>query len=104
MESLFVEIEFENNKKVIIGNVYAPPNLNLEQSAIFLNTMQKILELVEQNDSSCVIVGDFNLCLLKHNSHRPTEDFIDTMFSFGHLQLLKNPSRIFHYAAHTVCL
>ena len=23
------------------------------------------------------------------------------MFSFGHLQLLKNPTRIFHYAAHT---
>ena len=85
IESIFIEIEFSKNNKVIFGNVYHPPNLNVDKNESFLNKMQTILDLIEQKSSKCIITGDFNLCLLKHDSFRPTSEFIDTMYSFGYL-------------------
>ena len=37
-------------------------------------------------------MGDFNLDLLKFELHKPTEEFIDAMFSYGLIPtLLLNP-------------
>ena len=43
-------------------------------------------------------MGDFNLDLIKFNQHKPTEDFLDSMFSFGFLPTITKPTRI-HGAA-----
>ena len=43
-------------------------------------------------------MGDFNLDLIKFNQHKPTEEFLDSMFNFGFLPTITKPTRI-HGAA-----
>ena len=38
-------------------------------------------------------MGDFNLDLLKFEFHKPTEEFIDAMFSFGLVPTITKPTR-----------
>ena len=99
-ESLFIEVEFTKNKKTLLGNFYKPPNLNHEQTEIFFQKFQIILDKIEETNKKCILVGDFNLCLLKGDSFHPTEEFIDTLFSFGYLQLINYPTRVSHNANH----
>ena len=59
-----------NGQTYIVGVVYRPPNSNIVD---FNNTMHSTLEKVIQYP--CYIMGDFNLDLLKHEKHPPTEIF-----------------------------
>ena len=38
--------------------------------------------------------GDFNIDLLKHETHNNTKQFLDTMNSLGHYLLTDKPTRI----------
>ena len=40
------------------------------------------------------ICGDFNIDILKHNTHNYTRTFLDYMYSFGLYRLITKPSRI----------
>ena len=39
-------------------------------------------------------MGDFNLDLLKFGIHKPTEEFIDAMFSYGLIPTFTKPTRM----------
>ena len=39
-------------------------------------------------------MGDFNLDLLKHELHRPTEKFLDIMFANSYLPMINRPTRV----------
>ena len=39
-------------------------------------------------------MGDFNLDLLQYNHNTPTQEFIDTLFSFAFIPLISNPTRL----------
>ena len=38
--------------------------------------------------------GDYNLDLLKHNSHSPTNEFIDLNFAHSYIPLISKPTRV----------
>ena len=38
--------------------------------------------------------GDYNLDLLKSDSHSPTNDFIETNFAYSHIPLICKPTRV----------
>lgn len=101
IEMLAVEVEFSKHNKILVLNLYKPPNLSSEQHEIFFNKIESILEIIDTRGQKCVIAGDFNLCLLKHEQFRATEDFINLMFSFGSLQLIKYPTRVSNQAGHS---
>ena len=42
----------------------------------------------------CVVSGDFNIDLLKHETHNNTKQFLDTMCSLGLYPLIDKPTRI----------
>ena len=44
-------------------------------------------------------MGDFNLDLLRYNHHIPTQEFIDSLFSYAFLLLISNPTRLTTYSA-----
>lgn len=100
IESLFIEIEFYNKKKIILGNVYRSPSQGLgeisttDQMNIFLEHMQGIIDSIGESNKKAVLVGDFNLNLLNYNSHNITKEFANMLFSAGFLQLISNPTRV----------
>ena len=96
IESLFVEITVPHGKNIIVGCVYRPPNQN---TALFLDKLNDILSYISRNNKQCYVMGDFNLDLLQYNYHTPTQEFIDTLFSFAFIPLISNPTRLTSYSA-----
>ena len=43
---------------------------------------------------SCFIMGDFNLDLMKHDKHPPTEKFIDVMYANHLIPVINRPTRV----------
>ena len=58
----------------------------------FNSTMHDILEKVTQYP--CYIMGDFNLGLLKHDKHLPTEKFLDVMYDTSFMPTINRPTRV----------
>ena len=44
-------------------------------------------------------MGDFNINLLSHDSHNPTDEFINTLFSYSFQPHILQPSRITSHSA-----
>ena len=44
-------------------------------------------------------MGDFNLYLLHYTTHSPTQEFIDSLFSYGFYPLISKPTRITSHSA-----
>ena len=66
----------------------------------FLPRFNKTLML--QNDlenKSCYLMGDFNLNLLNYQSHNPTIEFLDVMYSNMFFPLITHPARITYRTA-----
>ena len=98
-ESLFIEVVNENKQKVVIGSVYRPgtkyPGLSFtEQFGQFSDILSNILSDLSSKYEKVYIFGDFNLDLLKINENKFISEYIDTLFSFGFLQIVTKPTRI----------
>ena len=72
----------------VIGLVYRPPNSTLIKFIEILNGI-----LAEISHMPCYIMGDYNVDLLKHEHHPPTERFLDTMYSNSILPIIFKPTR-----------
>ena len=77
------------NQTLIVGVVYRPPNSNI---ADFNDCMHFVLEKIACQP--CYIMGDFNLDLLKHELHPPTEKFLDTMYANSLIPVINRPTRV----------
>ena len=75
--------------RFIVGVVYRPPNSN---TLDFNDSIQDILEKIAHHP--CYIMGDFNLDLLKHELHRPTEKFLDIMYANSYIPMINRPTRV----------
>ena len=67
IECVFAKLHV-NGQAYLVGVVYRPQNSNIMD---FNSTMHDVLEKGTQYP--CYIMGDFNLDLLKHDKHLPTE-------------------------------
>ncbi len=90
IECVFVEIEMLK-KNVIIGCVYRPPNSNLSQ---FNDELSCMLDKLTKSGRHVYLVGDYNIDLLKADSHPSTVEFINTMFSSSFIPLINRPTRV----------
>ena len=87
IESLFVKIT-NNGMVFVIGLIYRPPNSNIVQ---FTETLNNILG--EVSHMPCYSMGDYNIDLLKHELHPPTEKFLEAMYSNSLLPMILKPTR-----------
>ena len=90
IEAQFIEINSQPNN-IIIGVIYRPPNGKYKQ---FEEKLSDILQLINQENKTCFLMGDFNIDLLKFNMNEYTNDFINQMFSSSFYPLITKPRRI----------
>ena len=88
IECVFVKIMYRVIA-FIVGIVYRPPNCNIID---FNDAMSNILEKIGHH--SCFIMGDFNLDLMKHDKHPPTEKFLDVMYANHLIPVINRPTRV----------
>ena len=56
-ESLFVEIVRENEKNILVGVIYRPPDQDVQE---FCNQLEQLLSIVSKNKKYCILLGDSN--------------------------------------------
>lgn len=101
LECMFVKIKLKmiNNgfKNYIIGNFYRSPSAStttsLEQLDIALNKLDK------HKDKHIVLVGDFNIDLLKHERDNASQTIINSTVSNNFCQVISRPTRITDHSA-----
>lgn len=84
-EGLFVKIIFHENKRLIIGNIYKPPNAPAETTECILSTINSL-----DCASEKIILGDFNSNWLANSSHKDRNLFN----SINLTQLVTEPTRV----------
>ncbi len=73
-DSLFVEINVNNGKNLILGVIYQPPDSDINS---FKNKLDELLNCINKTNKNCFILGDFNIDL--ENSVK--NDFINALYA-----------------------
>ena len=88
MDCISVEIE-TSEKNVVICCAYRPPNKNIHDFTLQLDSILKIFQ-----NKTVFLVGDMNINILNHASHTDTDEFLDFLYSKGMYPLITKPTRI----------
>ena len=75
-ESVFIKIDTSNSgfqKDVLIGVIYRPPNTDVKA---FNELITNIIDKINKENKLCYFMGDYDIDLLKHDSHPHTNAFL----------------------------
>ena len=65
-----------------------------EQFSQFSDTLTNLLSDLGSNYANVYIFGDFNLDILKLEENKFISEYVDTLFSYGFLQIITKPTRV----------
>ena len=77
-EALWIEVHNNCHSYLLCGIIYRHPNGALER---FIEYVISTTDRINQENKTCIIMGDFNLDLLKFESHSATDGFLNTLGS-----------------------
>lgn len=86
-DSLFIKIDIGNGKTLMAGIVYRPPESNINS---FIEKLDETLHALHQ--TNCIILGDFNINILKEDDH--ALNFLNTLHSFSFFPTITMPTRV----------
>ena len=95
-ESLWIEIQNNAEHNTICGIIYRHPNGNLDSFMTHINT---VIEKIHYENKYCVILWDFNLDLLKFETHSGTNDFLNILVSSYFQRQILQTTRITDHSA-----
>jgi len=52
------------------------------------------MEIIGDENKHCILMGVFNIDILKYSIHGKTTDYIDNIFSLGFIPLIHYPTRV----------
>ena len=94
LESIFIEIDKSNINKdnnCIVGVIYRPPDTDLK---VFNDLLNELLSKIKTERKLAYLLGDYNVNLLAIDSHKDSQEFIDTMYSFSLFPSITKPTRV----------
>ena len=62
---------------LLCGIIYRHPNGDLIER--FIEYLSSVADRINQENKTCIIMGDFNIDLLKLESHLATDSFLNTL-------------------------
>lgn len=83
-----------NTNKITLGNIYRPPRDNIENYRTFIEDLNVIFNKFQQTRREVLIVGDFNIDLLKLNDKPIIHEYFENMISNGYIPKITFPTRI----------
>ena len=89
-ESIFIELTNSSLGNSIIGTVYRSPGYSPD---LFMNDFVKVLSAISKTGIECLITGDFNIDLLKHDENADTDGFINNLYEHLFIPLISRPTR-----------
>ena len=92
LESTFIEIINHKNSNIIVGCIYRHPAMDLNEfNDYYLN---ELLHKLSSENKSVILLGDFNVDLMKYDNHHSTNEFLDSLSSHLFLPHITQPTRI----------
>ena len=80
------------NLNLIFSAIYRPHSKH-EDVDNFTDIMSNTLSHDIFRNNKSILIGDFNINLLEHNSHRPTENYLNVMQSLTYFPHISRPTR-----------
>ena len=93
LESIFIEIINTNNKNIVVGCVYCHPSMDANESNEHYLTILNEKLLLEKNKET-ILMGDFNINLLRYNEDHNSTDFLDQNYSCSLIPRTTSPTRV----------
>ena len=90
-ETIWVEIDNSKAKNILCCCAYRHPSSDISK---FSDHFQETFSKLENENKLIFIMGDFNINLLNHENHTPTNEFINMMFSNNLQPSVLHPTRI----------
>ena len=93
-ESVFIELindGIDSKNNAIVGVVYRPPGASVTEFNMFF---EGIMESFKSDAVNCYIMGDFNIDVLKSDTHNGTANFMDIIYRNSFLPSINRPTRI----------
>jgi hypothetical protein len=74
----------KNDKNIYLCNLYRPPRnvLTIDYMANYNNELNTVFSNIDKSKSDVIIVGDFNIDLLKIPESNPIQEFFNNMSTF----------------------
>ena len=92
LESVFIEIMNKKTSNIIVGCIYRHPCMHVND--FNENFLAPLLEKISFENKTVLLMGNFNINLLKHQEHSATAEFFDLMTSHGLFPQITDPTRI----------
>ena len=89
-ESCFIELE-NHKTNFLVGSIYRPPNTDPNE---FNRKFENLIRSCTKQKKHLIIGLDHNLDLLKANQHRPTQNFLESIYTSGLTPKITKPTRI----------
>ena len=93
-ESIFIEIQFPKKRNLIVGCVYRHPGSDISIQDFTNLHLSPILQKISFENKQCALMGDFNVDLLKSNSHNQSNEFYNSMSSNFFTPFILQPTRL----------
>jgi len=95
-EMLWKEISRKKERNLICGVVYRHPSSSLDE---FMDLLNSTIDIIHQENKLCLIMGDFNIDLMKIESRPESSNFLDTLGSYFFQPFILQPTRITNHSA-----
>ena len=92
-ESAFLEIVLPNKKKLIVGCIYRRPSSKITIEDFSKNYLGPILVTISAENKTCALVGDYNIDLLKSDTHDDINLYQNTLSSHFFSPYILQPTR-----------
>ena len=90
LELIYSGTEPSNCQNILVGVIYRA-HTSID---IFNTDVNHVLQILSKENKNYYLLGDFNIDLLKDETHRPTSEFLDLIYSYYLVPTILKPTRI----------
>ena len=91
---MFIEIIFPNKKNLIVGCIYRHPSSEISVEDFTNLHLDPILHKINLENKQCILMGDFNVDLLKSESEEKSLSFYNNLSSHFFTPYILQPTRL----------
>lgn len=92
LESVFVEVTPNKGKRIVVGCIYRHPSMSITE--FNEDYITPLLEKLSNENKDLVLMGDYNIDLLKYDTIDSVTEFLNIMQSNSLIPLILKPTRI----------
>ena len=92
LESTLIEIINHKKSNILVGCFHRHPVIDLNEFNDYY--LHELLHKLSSENKSVALLGDFNVDLMKYDTHHSTNEFLDSLSSHLFLPHITQPTRI----------